>query len=154
MNRDDPIALLRALDPAAEKDVERVVGALATAGRIETALTRRPRRRLPRHRAWLLAAAVAAAVVLAALAADPFAHDGSISAAQAKAQAARALSLQGDWHIAREIEIAGGTTTEDAWHASDGRLVVTRTCARIRGSRGRRSSPAVSDARTTRAPTR
>ena len=127
MSRDDPIALLRALDPLNEKDLDRVVAALATAGRIDTVLIRRTRRRLPRRRAWLVAAAVAATVVLAALAADPFAHDGSISAAEAKAQAARALSLEGNWHIAREIEVAGGTATEDAWHASDGRLVVTRT---------------------------
>jgi hypothetical protein len=129
MNRDDPIALLRALDPAAAKDVDRLVGRLAAAGRSETALTPRPRRPLLRRRAWLVGAALAAAVVLAALAADPFAHDGSISAAQAKAQAARALALEGDWHIARVIEVGGGTAIEDAWHASDGRLLVTRTAA-------------------------
>jgi hypothetical protein len=129
MDPDDAIALLRTLDPAAAKDVDRLVGALAAGGRVEAMLARTPRRPRPRRRLWLLAAAVAAAVVLIALVADPFTRDGTLDPAQAQAQVARALSLQGDWHIARAIEIGGVTATEDAWHASDGRLLVTRTAA-------------------------
>ncbi len=129
MDPDDAIALLRALDPARAKDVDRLVGALADGGRVEVMLARTPRRPRPRRRLWLLAAAVAAIVVLVALAVDPFTRDGTLDPAQAQAQVARALSLEGDWHIARVIQIGGVTATEDAWHASDGRLLVTKTAS-------------------------
>lgn len=141
MNRDDPIAQLRTLDPAHEKDVETLVAALAGDGAVERALAQpRPapaRRRARRPRLALIAIAGAAAVVvLAVLVANPFSGSGGISSAQAKAQAARALdlNLDGGWHITRVTQIGEATGSgkphfskpliEDAWHAPDGRLLV------------------------------
>jgi hypothetical protein len=138
MNRDDPIALLRALDPADEKDVDALVGRLADAGTPIRALAQRPPRSgwTRRRAAWLVVAAAAVAVTLAALVADPFSRSGAISSAQAKAQVARALDLAGGWHVTRITQYGGEgrgsptphwskPTSDDLWHAPDGRLVIT-----------------------------
>jgi hypothetical protein len=137
MNRDDPIALLRALDPADEKDVDALVGRLAAVGTPVRALAQRPRRPgwTRRRAAWLLVASAAVAVMLAALVANPFSRSGAISSAQAKAQAASALDLTGGWHFTRISQYGKATgprpprfskpLREDAWHAPDGTLRVS-----------------------------
>lgn len=142
MNRDDPIAQLRALDPAHEKDVEMLVAALAGAGAVERALAQAQpapaRRRARRSRLALLAVAGAAAlVVLAVLVANPFSGSATISSAKAQAQVADALGLQGAWHVKSIWEGTEGAAstkpryelqyTDDVWHAPDGRLLITNT---------------------------
>jgi hypothetical protein len=141
MNRDDPIAQLRALDPAHQKDVEMLVAALAGAGAVERALAQAQpaaRRRARRPRLALVAVAGAAAVVLlAALVANPFSGSATISSADAQEQVADALGLQGGWHVKSIWQGTEGAAsakpryklqyTDDVWHAPDGRLVITNT---------------------------
>jgi hypothetical protein len=136
MNGDDPIALLRALDPADEKHVDEVVGRLAAAGTPIRAVVQRPRGHGWRGRrvAWLLVATAATALLLGALIANPFSRSGTISAAEAKAQVARALDLEGNWHVEQTLQSTiapptaiphfAQTSTTDTWHAGDGRLLV------------------------------
>jgi hypothetical protein len=139
MKAEDPIALLRALDPADEKDVEMVVAGLTEAGSLDRILAPAPRsarRSRPPRLALLAAIGVAAVVIPAVLVTDPFSRSGTISSAQAKAQAARALDLRGGWHVTRitqsSFEGRGSTSphwskpfSDDVWHAPDGRLVIT-----------------------------
>jgi hypothetical protein len=133
----DLIAQLHALDPAEEKEIEALVAALAGADRREHILSQSARitprtRRKPRLA--LLAVAAAAAAVVATALANPFAHTGGISSAEAKAQVARALDIRGPLHVRRVIQSANVTGSarprfqppyiEDVWHASDGRLLI------------------------------
>lgn len=135
---DDPIAQLRALDPADEKELDVLVAGLPGVGPL---LSAKPPRRRRRSRFALLAAAGAVtAAVLVALVANPFAGSGTISSAEAKAQVAEALDLEGGWHVSRILQDSSGERgsgsatpqwskplTEDVWHAPDGRLVITST---------------------------
>jgi hypothetical protein len=131
MNHDDPIALLRALDPLDEKQVEEVVGRLAEAGTTIRAVVQRRRRR---RGTWLLMAAAAAAAVITALVANPLSREGAISSAQAQEQAARALDLTGNWHVTSITQsgTARGSgrprlskpSSNDVWHAADGRMLI------------------------------
>jgi hypothetical protein len=139
---DDPIALLRALDPADEKELDGLVAGLEARGAYASsvappAAAKWHSRRVPLGRlrlALVAAAAIAAAVVVVALAANPFSQSGTISSAEAKAQVATALELTGNWHVAQTIQntIAEAsatprfdqTLTVDSWHAADGRLLV------------------------------
>ena len=90
--------------------------------------------------ALLAAAGATAAAVLVALVANPFAGSGTISSAEAKAQVAEALDLEGGWHVSRILQYSSGQRgsgsaapqwskplTEDVWHAPDGRLLITST---------------------------
>jgi hypothetical protein len=142
MSRDDPIAQLRALDPADAKELETVLATLGpdaldriVAQRAPARAPARPARR-PRF-ALLAAGALGATFVVVALVANPFSRRGTISSAKAQAQVADALGLQGGWHVKsvwQGTEGAGSATphyvpeyTDDAWHAPDGRLVITNT---------------------------
>ena len=136
---DDPIAQLRALDPADEKELDELVaglpgvgplaprGAAAAAPALPRSRCSRPPARRPR-------------VVLVALVANPFSGSGTISSAEAKAQVADALDLAGRLArlahppVQQRHEGSGSATpqwskplTEDVWHAPDGRLVITST---------------------------
>ena len=135
---DDPIAQLRALDPADEKELDELVAGLAGVRPLQRAAP--PRRRIRLRFALLAATGAAAAVVLAALVANPFSGSGTISSAEAKAQVAGALDLEGGWHVSRSLQYSSGAkgsgsaspqwskpVTEDVWHAPDGRLVITST---------------------------
>jgi hypothetical protein len=139
MNRDDPIAQLRALDPADEKEIETIVAALAGGGCRERIVSQpaplAPRGRLRRRpRLALLAVAAAIAALVVTALANPFSRGGGISSAEAKAQVARALDIQGAWHVARVMQSANvkGSApprfkpgyAEDVWHAPDGRLLI------------------------------
>jgi hypothetical protein len=134
MNREDAIAQLRALDPADAKDVDLLVATLA--GDLDCIVAQAPpapaRRR--NRRALPVVLALTAAAAGAVLVANPFSPGGAISAAQAKAQVARALDIQGAWHVARVMQSANvkGSAlprfkpgyAEDVWHAPDGRLLI------------------------------
>jgi hypothetical protein len=136
---DDLIALVRDLDPASEKELDALVAAIGGADRF---VTHAPSRLLRQRRTWrprmvVLAVASLAAVVLVALVANPFSRSGTISSAEAQAQVADALGLQGAWHVKsiwQGTEGAGSAKprytlwyTDDVWHAPDGRLVITNT---------------------------
>ncbi|MDX6562172.1 MAG: hypothetical protein QOD65_1986 [Gaiellales bacterium] len=107
-----------------------------TLARCQRATSRTPGRR---HAAVLAVIVMAVAVLVAALVANPFSRSGTVSAAEAKAQAAAALDFQGGWHITRvtttgEVQpgkapVFSGAVTEDAWHAPDGRMRVQSTIA-------------------------
>ena len=158
MNRDDPIALLRALDPLDEKELDAVVARLAETGcfdRIVLAAKGRRRSRLRPRLALASVGAVAAILILLALVSDPLAHDGAITSAQAQAQAADALDLQGNWHVTRVTQSgpAKGSAAprfapaevDDTWHAADGRLLVTTTTLGSDGSVAARSTVLYAD---------
>ena len=140
MKRDDPIAQLRRLDPADDKQVDVVVALLTATGSIDGVVAHVPptatrARQARRSRIAVLATAGAAALAIAAvLVADPFSQSGTISAAEAKAQAASALDLAGGWHYTRISQYGKATGSgpprfspalhEDAWHAPDGTLLL------------------------------
>jgi hypothetical protein len=136
MKRDDPIAQLRALDPADAKELDALLAAVESSGALGRIVAPAGTVSPGRARLAVVAAGAAAvAIVVAALVANPFGGSATISSAEAEAQVARALGLQGPWHVKRIVlsaEVNGSARprfsrlySDDIWHATDGRLVIT-----------------------------